>query len=147
LAEDVRVKVFDHQTVDDFASRGLLNELERRGAREIIGAALPGGFAGGFGYPYIAAKHAVIGLTKQFGLDGAAHGVRVNAICPGWIDTPLIDPMKQLQPLIDWAVQNTPLGRLGRPEEIAKAALFLASDDSSFMTGAYLVIDGGWTAR
>ena len=113
----------------------------------LIGAALPGGFAGGFGYPYVAAKHAVIGLTKQFGLDGAAHGVRVNAICPGWIDTPMIEPLKQLQPLLDWAVQNTPLGRLGQPDEIARAALFLAGDDSSFMTGAYLVIDGGWTAR
>jgi len=49
--------------------------------------------------------------------------------------------------MLDWAVQNTPMGRLGRPEEIAKAALFLASDDPSFMTGAYLVVDGGYTAR
>ncbi len=112
----------------------------------LIGATVPG-FPGGFGYAYIAAKHAVIGLTRQFGLDGAPHNVRVNAICPGWIDTPLIDPLKQVQPLIDWALQNTPMGRLGRPEEIAKAALFLAGDDSSFMTGAYLVVDGGWTAR
>jgi NAD(P)-dependent dehydrogenase (short-subunit alcohol dehydrogenase family) len=73
--------------------------------------------------------------------------VRVNAICPGWIETPLIAPLKEVQPMLDCAVQNTPLGRLGQPEEIAKAALFLASDDSSFMTGAYLVVDGGWTAR
>jgi NAD(P)-dependent dehydrogenase (short-subunit alcohol dehydrogenase family) len=113
----------------------------------LIGAMLPGGLPGGFGYAYIAAKHGVIGLTKQFGLDGGPHGVRVNAICPGWIDTPLIDPLKQLQPWLDWAVQETPMRRLGRPEEIAKAALFLASDDSSFMTGSYLVVDGGWTAR
>ncbi|MDO8614844.1 MAG: SDR family NAD(P)-dependent oxidoreductase [Dehalococcoidia bacterium] len=112
----------------------------------LVGATAPG-FPGGFGYPYIAAKHAVVGLTRQFGLDGAPHRVRVNAICPGWIDTPLIGPLKDAQPLLDWAVQNTPLGRLGQPEEIARAALFLASDDSSFMTGAYLVVDGGWTAR
>ncbi len=71
----------------------------------------------------------------------------MNAICPGWIDTPLIAPVKEAQPMLDWAVHNTPMGRLGRPEEIAKAALFLASDDSSFMTGAYLVVDGGYTAR
>jgi NAD(P)-dependent dehydrogenase (short-subunit alcohol dehydrogenase family) len=112
----------------------------------LIGAFTPG-FPGGFGYAYIAAKHAVLGLTKQFGLDGAPHNVRVNAICPGWIDTPLIVPLKQSQPMLDMAVQNTPMGRLGHPDEIAKAALFLAGDDSSFMTGAYLVVDGGWTAR
>src|SRR2546426_1519760 len=109
----------------------------------LIGAFVPGS-PGGFGYAYIAAKHGVLGLTKQFGLDGAPHNVRVNAICPGWIDTPLIDPLKTLEPLMQLALQNTPMGRLGTPEEIAKAALFLASDDSSFMTDAHLVIDGGW---
>ncbi len=112
----------------------------------LVGAVLPQGFPGGFGHAYIASKHAVIGLTKQFGLDGARQNVRVNAICPGWIDTPLVDPLKQMQ-MIRWAEENTPMGRLGRPEEVAKAALFLASDDSSFMTGAYLVVDGGWTAH
>jgi NAD(P)-dependent dehydrogenase (short-subunit alcohol dehydrogenase family) len=112
----------------------------------LIGATVPG-FPGGFGYAYIASKHAVIGLTRQFGLDGAPHNVRVNAICPGWIDTPLIGLVKQTEPLLQWALENTPMGRLGRPEEIARAALFLASDDASFMTGAYLVVDGGYTAR
>ncbi len=112
----------------------------------LVGAMWPG-VPGGFGHAYVAAKHAVLGLTKQFGLDGAPHNVRVNAICPGWIDTPLIDPLKTLEPLMQLALQNTPMGRLGTPGEVAKAALFLASDDSSFMTGAHLVIDGGWTAR
>ena len=108
---------------------------------------LPAAFGTGSGGAYIAAKHGVIGLTRQFALDGAAAGVRVNCICPGWIDTPLIAPLTEAQPLLEWATQYTPLGRLGRPEEIAKAALFLASDDSSFMTGSPLVVDGGWTAR
>jgi NAD(P)-dependent dehydrogenase (short-subunit alcohol dehydrogenase family) len=108
---------------------------------------LPGAFGTGSGGAYIASKHGVIGLTRQFALDGAAAGVRVNCICPGWIDTPLIAPLTSAQPLLDWALQYTPMGRLGTPEEIAKAALFLASDDSSFMTGAPLVVDGGWTAR
>lgn len=112
----------------------------------ITGATNPIG-PGGAGYAYHASKHAVIGLTRQFGLDGAPHNVRVNAICPGWIDTPLISLIKEAPPLLDWTVQGTPMGRLGRPEEIAKAALFLSSDDSSFMTATYLVIDGGWTAR
>ena len=116
----------------------------------LVGFSIPG-LAEGFGTPsgnaYIAAKHGVLGVTKQFALAGAASGIRVNAICPGWIDTPLIGPLTQAQPLLDWALQNTPLGRLGLPEEIAKAALFLAGDDSSFMTGAPLIVDGGWTAR
>ena len=111
----------------------------------LVGAVAPG-IPGGFGYPYGAAKHGVIGLTRQFALDGAPT-VRVNCICPGFIDTPLIEVVKQAQPLTEWALANTPLGRLGRPEEIARAALFLASDDSSYMTGAPLIVDGGWTAR
>ena len=105
------------------------------------------GIPGGAGYAYHASKHAVIGLTRQFGLDGAAHNVRVNAICPGWIDTPLLAPVHTLPELLAALVQQTPMGRLGQPEEIAKVALFLASDDSSFMTGTYLVVDGGWTAK
>jgi NAD(P)-dependent dehydrogenase (short-subunit alcohol dehydrogenase family) len=134
-----------------------LAQMEKQGGGAIVNTASMAGligawvpefpWPGGFGHAYIAAKHAVIGLTKQFGLDGARDKVRVNAICPGWIETPLIAPLKDVQPMLDYAVQNTPLGRLGQPEEIAKAALFLASDDSSFMTGAYLVVDGGWTAR
>ena len=116
----------------------------------LVGFSIPGlpeGFGSPSGNAYIASKHGVLGVTKQFALDGAQHGVRVNAICPGWIDTPLIAPLIQTAPLLEWALQGTPLGRMGRPEEVAKAALFLASDDSSFMTGAPLIIDGGWTAR
>lgn len=113
----------------------------------VVGATPPGGMPGGVGYAYHASKHAVVGLTKQFGLDGAPHNIRVNALAPGWIDTPLIGTIKQVDVLLDWCVGGTPMGRLGRPEEIAKAALFLASDDASFVTGHTLVIDGGWTLR
>jgi NAD(P)-dependent dehydrogenase (short-subunit alcohol dehydrogenase family) len=113
----------------------------------VVGMSVTGGGPGGAGYGYHASKHAVVGLTRQFGLDGAPHGIRVNAMCPGWIDTPLVQPLKLLPPLMEWAIAGTPMGRLGQPEEIAKAALFLASDDASFVTGTTLVIDGGWTAR
>lgn len=110
----------------------------------LVGTRLPG-VTGGLGYGYAATKHGIIGLTRQFALDAAPYGVRVNCLCPGWVDTPLIEVVKR--PLYEWLVKSTPLGRLGRPEEIAKAALFLASDDSSFMTGSPLIVDGGWTAR
>jgi|FLYL01.1.fsa_nt_gi NAD(P)-dependent dehydrogenase (short-subunit alcohol dehydrogenase family) len=113
----------------------------------ITGATTPLGLPGGVGYAYHASKAAVIALTRQFGLDGAPYNIRVNALCPGWIDTPLIGPLRAAPELLEWAVKGTPMGRLGAPEEIAKAALFLASDDASFVTATYLVIDGGWTAR
>jgi len=107
---------------------------------------LPEGFGSAPGNAYVASKHGVIGLTKQFALAGAPD-VRVNCICPGWIDTSLVAPLTQVQPLLSWALENTPMGRLGQPEEVARAALFLATGDSSFMTGAPLIVDGGWTAR
>jgi NAD(P)-dependent dehydrogenase (short-subunit alcohol dehydrogenase family) len=113
----------------------------------VVGSTPPGGLPGGVGYAYHASKHAVVGLTKQFGLDGAPHNIRVNALAPGWIDTPLVAPLKTMDVLVEWTVGGTPMGRLGQPEEIAKAALFLASDDASFVTGHTLVIDGGWTLR
>lgn len=113
----------------------------------LIGWQPAAGIPGGAGYAYHASKHAVIGLTRQFGLDGAMHNIRVNAICPGWIDTPLLAPVHQLPQLLEMLVDQTPMHRLGQPEEIARAALFLASDDSSYMTGSYLVVDGGWTAK
>jgi NAD(P)-dependent dehydrogenase (short-subunit alcohol dehydrogenase family) len=113
----------------------------------ISGTVTPLGLPGGVGYAYHASKSAVIGLTRQFGLDGAPHNIRVNALCPGWIETPLIAPLKTSEELTRWCIEGTPMGRFGQPEEIAKAALFLASDDASFVTATYLVIDGGWTAR
>jgi NAD(P)-dependent dehydrogenase (short-subunit alcohol dehydrogenase family) len=113
----------------------------------LVGSTPMRGIPGGVGYGYHASKHAVIGLTKQFGLDGGPHNIRVNALCPGWIDTPLTIPLKASEPLFQYAVEGTPMGRMGTAEEIAKAALFLSSDDSSFVTATHLVIDGGWTAR
>jgi NAD(P)-dependent dehydrogenase (short-subunit alcohol dehydrogenase family) len=112
----------------------------------ISGTVTPVG-PGGAGYAYHASKHAVVGLTRQFGLDGAPHNIRVNALCPGWIDTPLLGPIKMSEQLMRWTVEGTPMGRLGHAEEVAKAALFLASDDASFVTATHLVIDGGWTAK
>jgi NAD(P)-dependent dehydrogenase (short-subunit alcohol dehydrogenase family) len=104
--------------------------------------------AGGIGIePYIATKHAVVGLTREFALLYAGRKVRVNCLNPGWIETEMIREVTDSPELRRFVEGMTPLGRLGRAEEVAAAALFLASDESSFMTGAPLVIDGGWTAR
>lgn len=91
---------------------------------------------------YNAAKGGVVNFTRSIGLEYAAENIRVNALCPGFIDTPII-PEESKVVLKDM----TTMKRLGQSEEMAKAVLFLASDDSSFMTGASLVVDGGYTAQ
>jgi 2-keto-3-deoxy-L-fuconate dehydrogenase len=99
---------------------------------------------------YSVSKHAVVGLTKSMALDHAKTGVRVNCICPGRVETPFMtarineypDPKAAYREMCD----TQAIGRMGRPEEVAAVALFLASDASSFMTGAAVVADGGWTA-
>ncbi|MBI2764304.1 MAG: SDR family oxidoreductase [Chloroflexi bacterium] len=96
---------------------------------------------------YMAAKHGVAGLTKQFALTYAPKGVRVNAIAPGYIHTPMTASVREDPATEAFITSLHPLGRLGQPEEIAAAAAFLASDDASFITGVILPVDGGYTAR
>jgi NAD(P)-dependent dehydrogenase (short-subunit alcohol dehydrogenase family) len=99
---------------------------------------------------YCASKGGVVLLTKAMAIDHGRQGIRVNCICPGDVDTPMLPEDARMRGLKfkDYlaGAANRPLGRIGTPEEIAKAALFLASEDSSFMTGASLVVDGGGTA-
>ena len=95
---------------------------------------------------YTASKGAVLSMTREIAVEYARRGIRCNALCPGPIDTPLLaellsDPERRQRRFV-----HIPMGRLGRPDEVARAALFLASDDSSFMTGASLIVDGGITA-
>ncbi|HZQ21997.1 MAG TPA: SDR family NAD(P)-dependent oxidoreductase [Terriglobales bacterium] len=99
---------------------------------------------------YCASKGGVVLMTKAMAIDHGPQGIRVNCICPGDVETPMLPEDARLRGL-DWntyiaGCANRPLGRVGTAEEIAKAVLFLASDDSSFMTGAALVVDGGGTA-
>ncbi|MEO8352366.1 MAG: SDR family oxidoreductase [Chthoniobacteraceae bacterium] len=99
---------------------------------------------------YTISKHAIVGLTRAMALDHARDGIRVNAICPGRVETPWVtarlaeypDPQKAYEEMS----ATQPMGRMGRPEEIAAAALYLASDASTFVTGATLTPDGGWSA-
>jgi NAD(P)-dependent dehydrogenase (short-subunit alcohol dehydrogenase family) len=95
---------------------------------------------------YVAAKHGVVGLTKQFANSYGRRGLRVNCINPGWIETAMTDPIAQAGAK-EMMEQGAPLGRMGKPEEVAAVALFLASDEASFVTGASFVVDGGWTSR
>ena len=106
---------------------------------------MDGGTRGFNSYP--PSKGAVIQLTKNLGIAQAKNGIRVNCICPGYIETNLIDPLLQDPTKHERLIKLHPMARLGKASEIANGALFLASDDSSFMTGASLVIDGGYTAQ
>jgi NAD(P)-dependent dehydrogenase (short-subunit alcohol dehydrogenase family) len=115
-----------------------------------------GSVAGLVGIPnfaaYCAAKGAVIALTRSMAVDLAPRGIRVNVICPGTVYTPLMEPMLRargdgdLQAGLAKTLLKYPIGRLGTPEEIANVALFLASDEASFMTGSVVTPDGGMTA-
>ncbi|MGA2111589.1 MAG: SDR family oxidoreductase [Anaerolineales bacterium] len=96
---------------------------------------------------YCASKGGVIALTRAMAVDHAAQGIRVNCICPGVIETPLTERRLSEPDYRARMIRRTPLGRIGQPLEVAYAALFLASHESSFVTGQALVVDGGWTAQ
>lgn len=97
--------------------------------------------------PYIASKHAIIGLTKAAALEYAPQGLRVNAVCPGFIRTELIEIVTSAPGVEEALVAAHPIGRLGNAEEIAEAVLWLCSDSASFITGQSLVADGGYIAQ
>jgi len=108
--------------------------------------------AGVTGFPahsaYTASKHGVIGLTKTAALEYAKSGLRVNAVCPCYTRTPMLERMLRVKPDLDAKLQaRVPLGRLGTPEEIAAAILYLCTDSAAFITGHYLVMDGGIVAE
>jgi NAD(P)-dependent dehydrogenase (short-subunit alcohol dehydrogenase family) len=94
---------------------------------------------------YSAAKGGVIQLTRSMALEYAPNNIRVNCVCAGWVDTPFNQDMDEK--LVHWSLRETPMGRWGQPEEVARAILYLASEEASFVTGTTLTVDGGWTAK
>jgi NAD(P)-dependent dehydrogenase (short-subunit alcohol dehydrogenase family) len=127
-------------------SRRVIPHMIRNGKGVIINTASASGFiASPAGCDYTASKHAIIGLTKQLAYEYGRQGIRVNAICPGVIETTLTKEVVVAGGPFENLTLNAPAGRYGQPEEVAKAAVFLASDDSSFMHGTAVNIDGGST--
>jgi NAD(P)-dependent dehydrogenase (short-subunit alcohol dehydrogenase family) len=126
-----------------FCMKYELAHMVEHGGGAIVNASSTFGLAGGAGGPYPASKHAVVGLTKSVALDYATDGIRVNSVHPGAIETPMIDRLRG-DPVLAQALETMhPMGRMGRPEEIAEAVVWLCSDAASFVTGHTMVIDGG----
>ena len=124
--------------------REVLPIMKRQRSGVIISTASNAGTTGRPHLPvYGAAKGAVVQMSRALAQSEAGYGIRVNCICPGGVDTPMLPDPEAAR---ESAYQNNPLRRLARPEEIARAALFLASDEASYITGVALAVDGGWTA-
>ena len=130
------------------ATKRAIPELLRRGGGAIVNTASISGLFADFAIgAYNAAKAGVVNLTRVTAIEYARRGIRVNCVCPGAIDTPLLQPSLSIPGFAEATTAAIPMHRLGRPEEIAGVVLFLASDLASYVTGAAVVADGGLTAQ
>ncbi|OIO26439.1 short-chain dehydrogenase [Candidatus Micrarchaeota archaeon CG09_land_8_20_14_0_10_55_25] len=151
--EDVSEKEWDKVMSIDLkgvmlCSKHVIPFMRKQGKGKIVNIA---SIAGEVGFAqsaaYCAAKGGVILLTKEMALDYAKERINVNAICPGIIVTAMTKDMLKDKKTSDALMQQTPVGRFGQPEDIAFAAVYLASDESDFVTGETLIVDGGWTIK
>ena len=124
-------------------------EMLKKGKGAIVNCSSVAGIIGFQGFPaYVASKHGVIGLSKTAALEYAKLGIRVNVVCPGVIQTPMIDRLTgKKKETIEQFTDLEPLGRFGEPEEIANTTVWLCSDEASFVTGLAMPVDGGFVAQ
>jgi len=140
--EDWRRMIAVHLDGTFFCTREALRIMAPQASGSIVNMGSIMGTAGGAGAPaYCAAKAGILGLTRALARELATRNIRVNAIAPGWIETAMTAPLAPLRPLLEG---QTPLGRMGTPDDVAWAAVYLASDESAFVTGQVLSPNGGW---
>ena len=120
----------------------------KHGKGTIVNIASVAGLDGFPGLPaYVVSKHGIVGLTKTAALEYARQGIRINAVCPGVIQTAMVDRTTGKDKTVEKQYEDMePVGRMGQPEEVAEAIIWLCSDASSFVTGQAIAVDGGWTA-
>ncbi len=124
-------------------------QMLKQGGGAIVNCSSIAGLTGFQGIPaYVAAKHGIVGLTRAAALEYAKSNLRVNAVCPGVIQTPMVERFTQGEAQIrNQLLGGEPVGRLGKPEEVAEAVAWLCSDAASFVTGLPMAVDGGWVAQ
>jgi NAD(P)-dependent dehydrogenase (short-subunit alcohol dehydrogenase family) len=150
---DVTVEDFDFMTrlnlrAAFFVAQGVARRMVQSGRRgSIIQISSDMGLVGGSNRTvYCATKHGIEGMTKAMAVDLGPHGIRINTICPTFIETPLARPMLANEAFRNEVLSRIKLGRVGQVEDLMGAVVFLASDASALMTGSALVVDGGWAA-